>query len=389
MSLRIEANINPELLKWARSTSGFNIGDAAKSIGIHPDVLSDWESGQSLPSISKLRKAARKYKRPLAAFFLPSPPSTPEHPKDFRSLAAEDVELKDFPDLNLAFRRALRKRDEAIDLAEELEIKIQPFEFAGTIDMDPENLGEQARDFLGVSVNDQLKWKDETTALKMWKLAVENRDVLVFQASRIPLEAMRGFSIFEDRFPVIALNGKDFPRPRIFSMFHEFAHLLLRNAGVCNDIYVGPPVNRRRTIEAFCNHFAGAFLVPARHLHGNSIVANESSKKEWSEKELTELSKQYKVSREVILRRLVVLGKCTLNYYRKKRDEYIKAYQRSLKKRGGISTPAQKSVTSNGRKYVELVLNAYQQDLITSTNVSKYLGLRLKHLSDIQSEIRK
>ena len=40
---RVRAVINPELLVWARETSGLSREAAAKKIGVKPDRLAAWE----------------------------------------------------------------------------------------------------------------------------------------------------------------------------------------------------------------------------------------------------------------------------------------------------------------------------------------------------------
>ncbi|MGZ9034940.1 MAG: ImmA/IrrE family metallo-endopeptidase [Rhodospirillales bacterium] len=58
--------------------------------------------------------------------------------------------------------------------------------------------------------------------------------VLVFQATRVEMDEVRGFSIAEPVLPVIVVNRKDAPSGRTFSLLHEFTHLLLRRSGICD-----------------------------------------------------------------------------------------------------------------------------------------------------------
>ena len=36
---------------------------------------------------------------------------------------------------------------------------------------------------------------------------------------------MKGLSIYDDKYPIIAINNKDFEKSKTFSLFHELAHL--------------------------------------------------------------------------------------------------------------------------------------------------------------------
>ena len=75
--------INPKILVWARERAGYSIEEIALKLKRKSTIeISNWESGKSVPTYAQLEKLAYTYyKRPLAIFFLPSPP--PEiHPKE-------------------------------------------------------------------------------------------------------------------------------------------------------------------------------------------------------------------------------------------------------------------------------------------------------------------
>ncbi len=81
------------------------------------DRVQQWESGDVRPTIAQLRSAAAAYKRPLAVFFLPEPPVTFDAMRDFRR--HPDAGAGQWsPELHGEYRRALRQRDNAIELAE-------------------------------------------------------------------------------------------------------------------------------------------------------------------------------------------------------------------------------------------------------------------------------
>jgi len=87
MPNRIEAEINPKLLVWARNSVGLPIDDLAKKINTSAKKIEDWETGLSKPTISQLRNIAKVLKRPIAIFYLPEPLKTFDTMKDFRKIA--------------------------------------------------------------------------------------------------------------------------------------------------------------------------------------------------------------------------------------------------------------------------------------------------------------
>src|SRR5664279_5370818 len=68
--------------------------------------------------------------------------------------------------------------------------------------------------------------------------------------------------------------------------------------------------------EVQANRFAGALLVPRDALLADSEVQSADSSTEWSDLQLERLSRRFRVSREVILRRLLTLERTNETIYR-------------------------------------------------------------------------
>ena len=117
MPRSIPALVKPALLVWARERAGFAIEDAATKADIVVETLRAWESGERQPSIPQLRKLGEIYKRPLAVFFLPEPPKDFDAQREFRRLPGL-LPQKETPELRLALRTALFRREIARDLYE-------------------------------------------------------------------------------------------------------------------------------------------------------------------------------------------------------------------------------------------------------------------------------
>ena len=386
MATKIEAFIKPELLVWARESSGYTLTDAARKIGIPSDKLDAWEKGTSRPSIQKLRKIAKTYKRPLAVFYLSEPPKTFDPMRDFRRLSPYG-ETKKSPVLLYEIRKAYQKRDVAIEMSELLNEAVVELDLAVDIGERPERAAQKIRNHTGLSMEAQMKAKNSNEALNLWRESIEELGVLVFQTnsrSRIPLSEMRGFSISQRPYPVIVLNSSDSPNGKIFTLIHEFIHLLLNAGGICDlDDQDGHDSEEQKT-ELFCNMTAGAILVPQGSFFENSMVRMADKEKYWSNEELGELADKYSVSAEVILRRLLIFGKTTANFYKQKHSEYLKIEE---KKKSGFAPFHRLVVRDNGPFYTKLILNAYRQEIITASNLSDYLGTKLKHLYDIERDV--
>lgn len=389
MSASVPALIEPELLQWARETAGYTLDEAAHRLGFKdPARLADAEQGRSHLTIAKLREAARVYKRPLAAFFLPKSPEAEPLPHDFRRIpGAEPLELS--PPLRLALRQARRRRDIALRLYSDLSFAPQAFGLRARFGERPEVVAERAREWLGVGRDGG---GTRAATLNDWIDLVEARDILVFQASRVPVRTMRGCSISSDTLPVIILNGADAPAARIFTLMHELVHLMLREDGVCG-VVVSPrdAPGHDRDVEIFCNRVAGAILLPADELLQDQALSSERDDGEWAEDAIERIAHAHSVSREVVVIRLQELGLVSRSFVERKLDEYRSDYEErsqdlSSKSRGGPSYSTL-AVRNNGRRFTRLIMEALERHQISLREATDYLDVRSKHFPEMAERV--
>lgn len=387
MAKQIKALVKPTLLKWARETLNLPIEVAAQKIGVKVSKLSAWESGASTPTVAQLRKAAAAYKRPLAVFFLSDPPRDFEALRDFRRLP-DQLSTEPTPQLNLEIRRAHVRRETALELATGLGIDPPRLRAGRSSLRDADRLAREARQLLGVGLQEQCAWRTRYEALNGWIAALERVGVLVSQTGAVSLDEMRGFSISAEPFPVIVVNAKDSPRGRVFTLIHEFAHLLINRGGLC-DLHTATRAHtQEEETEVFCNQVAGSFLLPEEAFINEAIVTRKARRSLWEENEIRELADKYSVSQEVVLRRLLAFGRITEAFYRQKRRELLEAYRQQAERReGGYPPYYLVKVRDLGRAFVRLVLEAYHTETINSSDVAEMLGVRLKHLPTIEQEV--
>jgi hypothetical protein len=139
--------------------------------------------------------------------------------KDFRRLPGA-VARQQSPDLSYQIRRAQQLREAALELYAEVKVKAPRFAIQAVVDEQPEVVGQRVRELLRVELDDQAKWGGTYNAFNHWRSAVEQRGILVFQASGIPLDEMRGFSIAEEVAPAIVVSTKDTPNGRTFTLLY-------------------------------------------------------------------------------------------------------------------------------------------------------------------------
>lgn len=372
----VKAIIKPDLLIWARKSAGFKkIEDAAAKIKVSTGKLSDWEAGLDSPTIVQLRIIANVYKRPIAVFYLPAAPRGVDVLHDFRTIpGGKSGEFS--PELTYEIRKAYHRREKALDLYDELGEKPTPVSLRAVVGDDVDQLGSLIRDYLKVSKATQESWKNSYDALNAWKSAIESHEILIFQASRVSVSEMRGFSIAAQPVPVIVLNSADSPNARIFTLIHELTHISLQSDGVCT------LDSTKDRIEVFCNAVAGTTLLPQAWLSGASAT--------WSDDEVRQTAKRFSLSNQVVLRRLLTLGKVSetkFNTLQSVYDKEAKEFAAQQHDKDIVVAQSTKALASSGKLFAKLVLDSYHRNKVTSADVSDLLSVRVKHLKDIETKV--
>ncbi|HXM94209.1 MAG TPA: XRE family transcriptional regulator [Candidatus Dormibacteraeota bacterium] len=379
---RIEAKPTPAVLVWARRTAGMSLELAARKAAIKLDQLSAWEAGASRPSIPQLRKLAAVYRRPLAAFYLSEAPVRFQVMHDFRRLSNVDASYENSPKLAYEVRRAFDRREWALELLQGLDESPPPFTARARLGENVEQVATRLRSAIAVTVERQADWRFDTVAFKNWRSLVEQAGILTLQATGIQLDEARGFSISMNPLPVVVVNIKDAPRGRIFTLLHEVAHIMLSVGGIC-DLHDSDE-------EAFCNQVAGAVLFPKEALlSSNTVRQHRKGDPAWTDYELRELSRQFGGSREAALVRLLELRLTTQAFYNQMKNEFLRIYKELQEKRQqteGFAPPHVLAISSAGPLFTSLVVENFNKDRITASDVSDYLQIRLKHLKDLQGE---
>ena len=384
----VRAKINPELLLWARETVGYDLGDAAKKMNISSTRLESWEKGELIPTFKQLLKASDVYKRPVGVFYFTEPPKEEIIKKDFRKLHI-DADTTLTPNVNLEIRRARYRRKITLELGEYLGLNFRTKLGGISIEDDLEIAAGEYRELLGVSISTQKQWGSNSMALREWKISLENIRILVFQNTlSIDLHEMRGIALFEKILPIIIINAQDSIRGRVFTLFHEFAHLLLSNHPTYKNL---KPDNKsvHFKIEFFCNQFAAAFLLPKEDFLNEPLVVSCIESGDWSIEKLHKISRKYSVSMEVVLRRAFGLKLFSKKQFEKSyadlQKEYLKQLEVKKQKQGGGAPPYYYMLLArNGYLFSRVVVQAFNENKISLLDASQYLHSKTNQVENIQ-----
>jgi Zn-dependent peptidase ImmA (M78 family) len=338
--------------------------------------VAKWEAGEKEVLFSRLEELACFYRRPLAALFLPAPPDTAPLPHDFRTLPGEKKAPLSRETL-LAIREARRIQHVARGLAADLGQAPMGIGPAVASQAAPEHLAARERHRVGVMVSEQRTWRRSDLALRHWREALENLGVLVLQFP-MPMEDARGFSLSEDTPPAIVLNSGDAASARIFTLFHEYAHVLRGSSALCIPVVSAERSPHGKHEETFCNAFAGAFLAPAE-----AVTAALAGRRP-DDEVVAELATEFSVSRHVVLHRLKGIGLLSSAAFERR----LAALAETPPRKGTFRrSAAQRCIGTRGKRFVRLVLGARERDLITYRDVADYLSLRVQHFDAVEAMV--
>ena len=252
------------------------------------------------------------------------------------------------------------------------------------ISSNPETVALKFREKFSLTEEKQRKFKTPYELFNYLRDILEDQNTYLFQFS-MPVEDARGFVFVDESPSVIVVNTKDNIEARIFSLMHEFAHILLGESVI--DL---PDATHtfKDGVEKWCNEFASAFLLPK----DLAKTAFESNKSSLTQKEtLKYLSNKYKVSKAMLLLNMLKLEYIERTDYdailaRFKKEEIKPKAEEGTG--GGIPSEV-RCLSEVGNKFVSLVANNYDREHITYTDALNYLSIKSKSFDKVLSKAKK
>ena len=379
--------VNPAVLKWAREESGFSANRVAARLHVKEERVVSWERGKRQPTQRQIEEVARFLRRPLGLFFMASPPQLTPLGMEYRRLPGVEPG-QESPELRIALRQMLARRESALNLMEELGETSPGFALRARLSESPAAVGARLRDATGMSVEAQFAWSNEWRAWAAWRAAVENMGVFVFMFPKVSLIDARGLALLRTSLPVVGINSKELPEARAFTLFHELVHLALA-AGQQE----APAMNEHRSaeqwtvVERFAEAAASHALVPESALR-EAIGRSPGQDVGWSLADVRAVARRFRITPLALATRLRESGYMTWPAYNRWRAEWNEYVATLRPRRGGFATPVEKAVTRAGRPYASLVMEALSANRITSVDAARYLDLKFEHFEKLGDYLR-
>lgn len=264
MGQTIRYEVKRDVLIWAIKESQKSMND----IELKFSKINEWISGDSAPTIKQIESLANFLKIPFGYMFLATPPKTNVMKVEFRSI---DNKL---PEVSKNLKDTLLEMDRNQSWMSELRQElgwdkldiIKNFDIKGNDKATIVEIAKLAKKLLGLEEEWYLNHSTNEKAYNYLRAKLEDAGILVMQNGvvgfdthrKLELNEFRAFMLYDDYAPLIFVNGTDSTAGKIFSLMHEFVHILYQQDDIISESSrVEIKANERKI-----NQIAAEILIP-------------------------------------------------------------------------------------------------------------------------------
>ncbi|MEA1988762.1 MAG: XRE family transcriptional regulator [Pseudomonadota bacterium] len=369
------ANINPEMLIWARERSGFSVSQFAKKMSKTEERLLEWETGHRLMTFKQALAFAEKAYIPFGYLFLSEPPVEELLLPDLRTIDGQGVRRPSAELLDL-IKLMLQRQEWYKDyLQQQL---VEPSTIVGSF--------SNSYGVVAIVTDMRLKlevpehpnrgswedyYRDLVSRIEALGILVMRQGDLGHFTRPLQVSEFRGFAIADSYAPMIFVNHADAPGARLFTLIHELCHIWIGQSGVSD----GDTQTHRRE-EVLCNAVAAEFLVPEREFIG----LWQSGLDSWRDN-LPVLESRFHVSKWALARRALTCNYISQEEYCRYIADEKEAYKNRdstggptyyTTKKAQISQNFSKAVVSQALSGQMLLREAAQLLAMKPSNISNF-----------------
>ena len=323
-SQRVQVQLQPGVLRWARERGGFSTEELAGKAGVKPERVKQWEQSGEI-SLAQTKKLANATHTPLGYLFLATPPDESLPIPDFRTRSNTPPERPSPDLLDTVYamqRRQAWLRDELTSVGTE------PLPFVGAFDLAsrPDNVATAMRRALSLQPGWAARHTTWTAAVghlaqqcDIAGIMIVSNGIVANNTSRqLDPDEFQGFTLVDDYAPIIFINNADYKTAQMFTIAHELAHLFIGKEGVSVFRALQPSDN---AVERACNTIAVEFLLPTTELRNlwPSVSGTQDP--------FQEVAKHFKVSTITAARCLLDLGLISRHVFAAFYEEYLSVQQ--------------------------------------------------------------
>lgn len=387
MAKAVYVNVNPDVIKHYVEDSKIEIKELKKTRPFKN--LEEWMNGKKKPTFNQIQKLAKKLRIPYT-YLLVSEPIEEEIPLlNYRTMDSEYME-KPSRDLIDTIKNVERKHEFSVEY--KMESGFEPLSYVGEISLNQsiKEITDYTRELLNIPVYWQKEARrnrslqEGSMEFNYFREKIQSIGTYVFVRGYVGRnthrslnpDEFRAFVFVNDFAPTIFINTQDSKNGQLFSLIHEFVHVLLGEPELFNqtDNRIHQQT-RSQEVEKICNAVTAEILVPT-----------QTFKERWKTTKSTtlyskaqQLSDYFRVSKTVIVRKALDNEFIEKNDYyaiaRKNQEEFRKWKEEQKKK---DSRPGYYSVMNHymDANFYQEVHSTYYEGNLDYTETMNILGIK-------------
>lgn len=318
----VKVNIQPAVINWALSqTKEEQLGTKLM------DNIMRWLDGSKTPTFNQIEDFSRKANIPLGYFFLQTPPVEEIKLLEYRTV--DSIELAN-PSRNLidTIHEMENVQDWMKDYRQDADF--DTLEIVGSLKekTDVKEISNQIRTDLGMPSDWYKNTRTISEAFNYVRGLLEYSGILVMLNGivgknthrALSIDEFRAFAMVDEWAPLIFINSADSDGAKLFSLFHEVAHIWIGENDLYNDRRNSKNV---KDIEILCNSVASELMVPQEIF----LEAWEDNATADLKEKVYEITRWFKCGVAVIARKALDNKKINQKMYDEIVEEAIKAYR--------------------------------------------------------------
>lgn len=338
------AYINPEIIRWGRKRLDMPKHVVANMMRVNVDKYLSWEAGEAFPTINQAMDIGNILKIPFGYLYLSTPPEADKLSiADFRTI--KDMQFQNASiDLRDMINIVLRQQEWYSAYCKEEEMF--PLKFIGSF-----SLTDKAHTVVA-DIRETLDWPKNLFSTVHYRPDYLRAIIDICEKARITvirsgvvgnnthrklnISEFRGFALCDEYSPYIFINSNDCYAGQIFTLAHELAHLWFGKSGISNLNPNDHELDDLQDLEQTCNRIAAELLAPESLLPKNTAAIDYQ--------QIIQLSKDFKISTIVVMRRLLESKLIT-------RKNFFELYDQMLEENVILERPRVSGSSDGGNFY--------------------------------------
>lgn len=371
--------VNKEIYAWAIKESQKDFEEIKAKF----ENIEKWINQDSKPTFRQLESLADYLKVPFGYMFLDKPPKSNIIEGEFRTIGNKMPNIS--KNLKDTIYDMSRKQDWISEYRKENGWeKMLPDSFNALNRNDCFEFAKHAKKFLKLDEYWYENINDDREAYNFLREKIEHKGIIVMQNGvvgsnnhrKLDIKEFRGFMLYDEFAPLIFVNTNDSQAGKIFTLIHEYVHILFGD----DDVFTNADLEANDKKEKRINRITAEFLMPKYHI---IKYWNEKEKSVTQIEELSNLLKVSKLALSIRLKELKLIDQSLV-------EEVKEITEKNLESKKADSTGGNYWATYQSRyssSFIETVIQGAESGDISYSYAFNLLNIKARNYDDLKEQM--